>query len=461
MSRARRIVPLTTWVLVTLSASCSSDGRAPTTAPSGAHVAPAVYLTAQEPLAAVLAANAQAIAAAPSLVPPGAPLAPFVEARLYAIANVAIHDALNAIRPRYARYADVGPVNSAGNPVAAVLTAAHDAIVGAAPSAQGSTDAWYATQMAQLAPGPDVIAGVTIGQRAAAAILARRANDGTAGGGVAPYHPGQAVGDYQFTFPFNTPAFDFFGTGGFADGSVWGTTVTPFLVPSTSHFRSRAPYGAATNSAAVLTPWYTRDFNEVKALGCVACAARTAEQSEIALFWVENSPAAWNRIARTLVIQHGLNGWAAARLFALLQMGEFDVYATTLESKYYHNFWRPVTAVELADSDGNPNTSTQPGWQVLAFPTPPVPDWPSAHASAGGAAASIIRDALGRDTGLFSTTSASLPVVTRSFRSLAQAASENAASRVYVGYHFRAAAEEGLTQGHAVGRFVAGALPPR
>ncbi len=447
--------------LTVLLSACSADVPTAAWRPADAPLDVSAAAPVAGTLAAVLSGNAQAVDAAPTLVPVGAPLPPFVEARLYAIANTAIHDALNGVRPRYDRYADTGPVDQGAHPVAAALTAAHDAIVGAAPGAQVSTDAWYAAEMANLAGQSGLPAGIAVGQRAAAAILARRASDGTAGGGVAPYTPGHAPGDYQFTFPFNTPGFDFFGTGGFADASVWGISVTPFLVPSTSHFRSRAPYGAATNSDAVLTNGYTRDFNEVKALGCVGCAARSAEQTRIANFWIENSPTAWNRIARTLVSANTLNAWDAARLFALLQMGEFDVYATTLESKYHYNFWRPVSAIELAGTDGNPSTSPQAGWQVLAFPTPPVPDWPSAHASAGGAASVIVREALGRASGPFTATSTTLPGVSRGFPSLADAARENAVSRVYVGFHFREAANEGLEQGRAVGRFVSRALAPR
>ncbi|MBL8980703.1 MAG: hypothetical protein JNL26_00870, partial [Gemmatimonadetes bacterium] len=329
-------------VLAVLVAACGSDPTVPFDrsldpgASTAADVSPAAV---PELVSSVLSANAQAIAAAGFLVPPGVPLPPFVEARLYAMANVAIHDALNAIQPRYESYALANVAAPAANPAAAVLSAAHDAIIAAAPGAQGVTDQWYAAEIAPLMGRPGVTEGIAVGAQAAAAIAARRAADGTAGGGVAPYTPGAAIGDYQFTFPFNTPAFDFFGTGGFADGSVWGTTVLPFVVSSTAQFRAPPPYAAASNPAAVLTTQYTRDFLEVQALGCATCPARTAEQGEIALFWVESSPAAWNRIARTIATQRRLNAWDAARLFALLQMAEFDVYATTMESKYYYNFW--------------------------------------------------------------------------------------------------------------------------
>jgi hypothetical protein len=387
-------------------------------------------------LDAVLAGNAQSIAAAPALVPRGAPLAPFVEARLHAIANVAMHDALNAVIPRFQRYADDGGVEENAG-------------------AAGVTDAWYAVEMGPLAGSDGLAAGIALGHRAAAAILARRQNDGTAGGGVAPYTPGSNPGDYRFTPPFDTPAFDFFGTGGFADASVWGQTVTPFVVSSGSQFRAIRPYGAASNAAAVLTPAYTADFQEVAALGCAGCTARSAEQTEIALFWMENSPTGWNRIARIVAVQRHLDAWDAARLFALLQMGEFDAYTTSLESKYYYKFWRPVTAVALAAGDGNDATSAQSGWEVLAPPTPPVPDYPSAHSTAGGSAAAVIEALVPGRGPSIATTSGSLPGVTRRFGSVAEAARENALSRIYIGYHFRYATAVGLAQGRSVGAYVA------
>jgi hypothetical protein len=448
------------WLLVAVMALACSPESTPTTtellAPSpsqGGNASASRHVDARA-LSAVFAGNAQSIAAAPSLVPPGAPLAPFIEARLYAIANVAMHDALNAITPRFARYADTGPIDRDASAAAAVLTAAHDAIVGADPVAQAATNTWYASEMAALSGTPGVADGVSIGHRAAAAILARRATDGVAGGGVGPYHPGSNPGDYQFTFPFNTPGFDFFGTGGFADASNWGSTVTPFVLTSASQFRPGPPYGAASNAAAVLTRRYTADFNEVKALGCAGCTARTPTQTEIALFWMENSPTGWNRIARIIAEQEKLDAADAARLFAVLQMGEFDAYTSSLEAKYYYNFWRPVSAIALAASDGNPLTSPASGWEVLAFPTPPVPDYPSAHATAGGNAAAIIESLVPGRIHPFATTSGSLAGVTRTFSSVAAAAEENRLSRIYIGYHFRQATKVGVAQGRTVGNYV-------
>lgn len=413
------------------------------------------HADAEAALAAVFAANERGVASAPTLVPPGAPLTPFIEARLYSIANLAVHDALNAIIPRFARYADTGPVVSDANAAAAVLTAAHDAIVGAAPGAAAATDSWYAGQIAKLAGSEGVASGTALGHRAAAAILARRAVDGVSAGGVGPYTPGNSPGDYQFTAPFNTPPFDVFGTSGFADASQWGSTVKPFVLTSTSQFRAPPPYGAMSNAAAVLTPTYTADYNEIKAFGCAGCTARSAEQTEIALFWMENSPTGWNRIARVIAGQRNLDAWDAARLLAVMAAGEFDAYTASLESKYYYNFWRPVTAVALAGTDNNPATAAVAGWEVLAFPTPPVPDYPSAHSTAGGAGAAIIEALIPGRGQPITTTSGSLPGVSRTFATVADAAKENADSRVFIGYHFRHATVQGIAQGRRIGAYVA------
>ncbi|MDZ7632401.1 MAG: vanadium-dependent haloperoxidase [Gemmatimonadaceae bacterium] len=405
---------------------------------------------------AVLRWNGLAVDVAPTLSPNG-PLAPFVEARLYAIANVAMHDAVNGVRARFRRYADVGAITPGANAAAAVIAAGHTALVGATPaSAHPQLQAAYEADIAALrATGmvAGIDEGVTVGRRAALAVLAARTNDGT-DQGVGPYTPGSAPGDYQFTFPFNTPGFDFFGTGGFAEGSRWGTTARTFVVRDGRQFRAPPPYGASSNAAAVRTARYTRDYDEVKAIGCDGCAARSPEQTEIARFWVENSPAAWNGIARTLIGSRRLDAWETARTLALVQLAEFDAYTTSLESKYFYNFWRPVTAMASADADGNPGTTPVAGWEVVAFPTPPVPDYPSAHAVAGGAAAAVLALVLGR-TDSFSATSTSLPGVVRRFPNVGVAALENARSRVYVGYHFRHATDIGLAQGGVVGTYVA------
>jgi hypothetical protein len=186
---------------------------------------------------------------------------------------------------------------------------------------------------------------------------------------------------------------------------------------------------------------------------------RTNNQTEMALFWVESSPLQWNRIARTVSAGRGLDMWENARLFGLVNLAMADSYIGSFETKYLYNFWRPVTAIQNAGTDGNPNTSADPTWTPLVT-TPPIPDYDSAHAVEGGAAAQVLRRFFGTDDISFKTCSLTLPAgstcddpspVTRSFSSFSEAAEENAFSRVLVGFHFRKACEVGVQHGRTIG----------
>jgi hypothetical protein len=159
-----------------------------------------------------------------------------------------------------------------------------------------------------------------------------------------------------------------------------------------------------------------------------------------------------------------MKAWQVARFLALLQMTEADTYIGSLGAKMHYFFWRPVTAIQLAATDGNPSTSADPEWQVVGwnpggppdqryFPTQPIADYPSGHATAGGGASQLIKSFFGTDDISFSTTSATFPG-TRSFTSLSQAARENSLSRIYVGYHFRKACMEGEQMGRNIGKWV-------
>ena len=128
----------------------------------------------------------------------------------------------------------------------------------------------------------------------------------------------------------------------------------------------------------------------------------------MALFWVESSPLQWNRIARTVSAQAGLNPWQNARLFGLLNMAMADGYVGSFETKYLYNFWRPITAIQMAATDGNPNTDADPTWTPLVA-TPPIPDYDSAHSVEGGAAAQVFKRFFGTDSMDFEACSLTLP----------------------------------------------------
>ena len=418
---------------------------------------------AEEGLNAVVAWNEYAsdAALASCLAPGNHP--PF-EARMYAITQLAVHDALNAIERKSQPYAFRGRAGAGASPDAAVAAAARDTLsgviadlppeLGAAcvSDGQASVDASYAAFLGAIPDGTAETRGVRIGQRAAAALLAARADDGSdTPMVVADYPQGIDPGQWRFT-----P-----GTG-FAFVPGW-SGVDTFALRANDQFPSAAPY-SLTSSA------YARDVNEIKRLGgdgVTTPSARTPRQTETAQFWLESSPLAWNRIGRTLAIQQDLGLWRSARLFGLLDAALADGYIASFHTKFdVYRFWRPVTAIQLADTDRNPATDADPTWTPLAT-TPPIPDHESAHAVEGAAAAAVFRQFFGTNRLPFTACSYTLapessctgaaPVLRR-YRSPSEAAAENGLSRILVGFHFRRAVDVGIRHGTAIGRWTSTSL---
>jgi hypothetical protein len=403
---------------------------------------------------AVTAWNARAgrAALAACLAPLGNGLA---EARMYAMVHVAIHDALNAIDRRSRPYAFDAQVHGPASRRGAVAAAAHDVLVSVIGQLQESpecvaagiavVEADYAAVLAEIPAGPAKRRGVRVGRAAAAAIIALRASDGSDAPLVDPAYPqGTKPGEWRFT-----PGFPF------AFATTWGN-VTPFVLTHGAQFRPGPP-------DKVTSRRYTADFNEIKALGgddVTTPSARTPDQTEIALSWDESSPLAWNRIARTVSADKGLDLWENARLFGLLNLAMADGYIGSWDTKYHYNYWRPVTAIQTADSDGNPRTVADPGWTPLV-PTPPIPDYDSGHAVQGGTAAEVLKRFFGTDHVSFSKCSFTLPAgqacndpfpAIRSYTSFSQAADENAVSRILIGFHFRRAVEVGTEHGRKIAK---------
>jgi PAP2 superfamily len=291
----------------------------------------------------------------------------------------------------------------------------------------------YAAALAAIPDTPARAQGILIGQAAAAAILTRRKADGSDAVFLDyAYVPGSNPGDFQFI-----PGLPF------AAAPEWGK-VTPFVLTSSSQYQPKAPYALSSKK-------YATDFNEVKSLGAVDSTTRADEQTQIALFWVEGAPQGWNRIARIVSVQQGLDLWQNARLFGLLNFASADGYIADFHTKYLYKFWRPITAIRAADTDGNPDTVVDPTWDSLRV-TPPAPDYSSGHSVEGGAMSEVLAGFFGTDVVSFSTTSTTQPGVTRSFTSFSEAAQENGNSRVYIGFHFRHAVIEGIKLGSKVGK---------
>jgi membrane-associated phospholipid phosphatase len=370
-----------------------------------------------------------------------------LDSRAYAIMHAAIHDAVNGVERRYEPY--TANLSSPGASVdAAVAAAAHDVLVVLSPSRQSTVEIAYAAALEAIADGPAKDAGITLGQQSAKANLARRSNDGLAGAAEPAYVPTGEPGDYAFTPPFDQPPF-----GPVALLPGWGR-VTPFAIHLSEH--------QLPGPLSLTSEEYARDFNLLKSIGRLDSTVRTAEQTEIALFWFEFSPIGWNRIANTIVRSEHLDVWKSARVMALVNFALADGYIAGFAGKYNFRFWRPYTAIRRGADDGNPATKADATWLPLLTPTffiPPVPDYPSTHSVLGAAAAEVLAEIFGDHTS-FTATSTSLPGVTREFHSFSEAAQENGMSRVYGGIHFLHAVHDGLRQGQHIGRSVSQLLPP-
>lgn len=363
-------------------------------------------------------------------------------AYLVAMTQIAVHDALNSIWPRYESYSVLPLANPNASPDAAIAAAAHDVLINQlnrAPStaakttARANVEAAYVAALGAISDGTAENQGIAAGQVAAAAIIAARANDGSATPNL-PYVYAAAAGVYQSTAP-NFPV---------PQNAGWAL-VRPFALNNPSQFSSDAsPLFDLTGAI------YTRDYNEVKAIGSAAVrgAAPDSEESRIARYWAGGG-ADWNGVTRTIVNGLGMDRWEEARLFALMEIGEADASISVFDTKYRFNFWRPVTAIRWAD-DGNPNTASDPGW-LPYLTTPPYPDYTCGLTTSSNGAIEVLRRYLGTDAVPYTFTAAGL---TRSFNTLSQAAQEGADARVYAGIHFRTGCEDGIQQGVKIGRYV-------
>lgn len=355
---------------------------------------------------------------------------PLVGTRTLAMVHLAMHDAVNAADRRYQPYTYLAK-DAEADVVAAAATAAHKVLVGLFPAQQASLDAKLVASLATVPDGSAETKGVALGQLVANAILQRRATDGSAA--TVPYEPSAGAGRFQFVPPFDGVIFR----------PEW-RLVLPFALNSVSQFRSGPP--PALDSTA-----YRDAFNEVKAAGVLTGSNRTAEQTAYAKFWYEDSDVGWNSITREAIVRKKLSLHEAARLFGLVNIALADAYIAGWDAKFHHDYWRPVTAIRAADTDGNEATAPDLTWVPL-LDTPPVQDHPSTHSVAGAAAAAVLAAVLGDATEFsFTSSTAEAPQLARTFRRFSDASMENADSRIRAGIHFRFAVDAGLVMGKLVG----------
>jgi hypothetical protein len=221
--------------------------------------------------------------------------------------------------------------------------------------------------------------------------------------------------------------------------------MTTWALNSPSQFRPSGP-------PALTSDQYAADVNEVKEIGSIGSPTRTADQTQVAVFWNGNTPAYWNRVATTVAVERHTTLSENARLLALLNVAMADAVISCWDAKYTYVFWRPITAIRLASTDGNPATTEDPAWTPLLV-TPNFPEYPSGHATVSPAAAVVLGTYFGNDAE-FALTSETLPGVVRTYASFTQAADEAFDARIYGGIHFRSACRDGQALGTEVGSFV-------
>ena len=350
--------------------------------------------------------------------------------RSLAMVHLAIFDSVNAIDRKFTPYAVGALADPTASSEAATAAAAHAVLVNLYPSRQADLDAAYAASLAAIPDGGSKTAGISVGESVAAVILTLRNGDGSAV--TLPYTLPPGPGIYQ-----PDPAALFV---------AWGK-VTPFALKSGSQFRLEDP-------PALSSQEYADDYNEVKTVGAANSIERTADQTEVALFWMPNIQIIFNNIARIAADAHHNSLSENARLFALLNLAGADTAIAVFDTKYTYNFWRPREAIHAGDTDGNDQTIADPTWTPLAY-IGIHPDYDSQHSAWGGAGATVLASFFGSDDLNFSITTSTAPGgVFRSYTSFSQAAEENANSRVWLGVHFRTACQHGLNQGKQVANYV-------
>jgi hypothetical protein len=369
--------------------------------------------------------------------------APNVTGRVVALVSASVFDAVNGIDPRFRplHVSPSAPHNASQR--AAAIQAAYAILMDLYGAQQGGTltsqrDASLAA-LASTEKPESIAAGVAWGQRVADAIWAWRLTDGFAPT-PPPFFGVQSIAGTPNSLGFWRPTPPANASG--ATPQI--ATMMPWVLTRPSQFRLPPPL-------ALNSPEYVADLNEVREMGSLSSVSRSSEQTEVALFWALNTPLAWNRVAAQLSAARGLGLTENAHLFAVLNVTLADAIMTCWDSKYRYTFWRPVSAIRVGATPGDPDADWKPLLDSLTG-TPAHPEYPSAHSTYSGAAAVILAAAFGENTA-FNVTSEIRPG-TRSYANFSEAIAEIADARVFGGIHLRSSCARGNSLGRAVADYV-------
>lgn len=383
--------------------------------------------------------NAIAVQALATSAPPRPGPVAFLD---LAIVQAAVHDAIQAIDGRFEPYQTSLP-GATGSPGAAAASAAHAVLVNILPGQAASLDTTYHDYLTAHGLAEDD-PGVGAGELAAAGILALRANDGRIPNPLPPaFIGGNAPGEWRPT-PSLQPGPP---PSGAPMATPWIGAVPPFTLKSGDQFRAQAP-------PLLSGKRYAEDYDEAKALGARFNSARSQEQTDLAYFYAGNNFILWNRVLRDIAAAHTGNLGDNARLLALGTLAIADSLITAWDSKIHYVLWRPITAIQEGDNDGNSRTAGDPTWEPF-LNTPNYPDYTSGANNAVGALTRTLELFFGTDQLTFTVFSQHPLAVpnTRTYYRFSDLAWDTVDVRIYQGIHFRFADTAARKQGRQVARW--------
>jgi hypothetical protein len=348
-----------------------------------------------------------------------------------------MYDAVVSIAGGYAPYLGAIQADPGASKTAAAAAAAHGVLAASFPDQQADLDARLATSLAAVPDGPSKDAGIAVGEAAAAAMLAAREGDGR--GADHPLTFGDGPGEYRPT----PPDFGEFPV-------AWVAGVKPFVAESADIYRTAGP--DPLDSAE-----YAADFNEVKSVGAKEGSTRTPEQDALIAFLIGPVPR-WSGVERALAAEKGLDIVEAARLFAIVGLASGDVGSACHNDKYHWMFWRPLTAIVEAESDGNPATEADPDW-LPHDGTPPYPEHPSGWNCYAGAHAGALQAYFGTDEMAFEVKNPESGEA-RTYASFSEMLQDDIDVRVFTGLHFRNADVQAAEMGKKAAALAAERLAP-